>query len=87
MQGRVKRVPQHYLIEHGSVQTKAFDFLAFVADPLQYATDFIVGHNIEGIVFHCSGGRLYKINQGHIGRDAHGPFSLAVCADLPAAAA
>jgi len=70
-------LPRHYLIEHGAFEISTFNMDDFLADPLTYARDFITGAGLEGIVFHCPGGKIYKINRGHIGVKVDGSLKLA----------
>jgi hypothetical protein len=75
---KLEQVPRHYLIEHGAFEIPSFKMREFVADPLGYSRDFIVNHSIEGIVFHCPRGAIYKINRGHLGEETHGKLNISV---------
>lgn len=66
----VQQIPRHYLVRHGDF---AFEFptsdLLAAEDKVAWFKDFILSHNVEGVVFrHISDPTIYyKVNRGHIG--------------------
>lgn len=66
---RTKSIQRHYLVRHGD---DTFDFptesLLQADDKVAWFKDFVLEHNVEGIVFrHVNDSVYYKVNRGHIG--------------------
>eukprot|EP01130_Rhizamoeba_saxonica_P013548 TRINITY_DN5791_c0_g1_i2.p1 TRINITY_DN5791_c0_g1~~TRINITY_DN5791_c0_g1_i2.p1 ORF type:complete len:261 (-),score=69.13 TRINITY_DN5791_c0_g1_i2:70-852(-) len=63
---RLSEIPRHYFVEHGIFPVTDTEFTIETFE-LETVRDYIVERRIEGLVFHCSDGSLFKVNRGHIG--------------------
>eukprot|EP01125_Pyxidicula_operculata_P018132 TRINITY_DN6422_c0_g1_i1.p1 TRINITY_DN6422_c0_g1~~TRINITY_DN6422_c0_g1_i1.p1 ORF type:complete len:274 (+),score=39.08 TRINITY_DN6422_c0_g1_i1:39-860(+) len=61
-------IPKHYYVRHGAfvIDDEVFNPIGIDYPSLK---DFILNNNFEGLVFHFSNTRMFKINRGHIGEE------------------
>ena len=62
-----RKAARHYLLQHGMAEVSDWSMEAFVDAPLEYSAQYITTHELEGVVFYCDNGDVWKINRGHIG--------------------
>jgi hypothetical protein len=70
-------ISQHYLTKHGSF---VIDLTSDQIIDYHFLKQFIINHQIEGIVFHFPNGSMFKVNRGHLddSLSSHQTFQMVV---------